>query len=73
MSRELPRSCAAGPWWGRSSCSPVERGRFPESLARLLHTIRAHGVAHARRLRTLHEEEQTRLQSIIDSMPNGVS
>jgi two-component system NtrC family sensor kinase len=47
-------------------------GAFPEARARLLHTIAAQASLTLDRLRTLHEEEETRLQSIIDSMPNGV-
>ena len=50
----------------------LRESAFPEARVRLLHTIAAQASLTLDRLRTLHEEEETRLQSIIDSMPNGV-
>lgn len=45
---------------------------FPDRRARLFHTLANQASLTIDRLRTLQEAEEGRLQSIIDSMPNGV-
>ena len=47
-------------------------GAFPEGHVRLFHTLANQASLTLGRLRTHQEDEESRLQSIIDSMPSGV-